>query len=89
MRQMIADARREPAAGSGRSVGRFEREAKDETDMAKHLDTPPPPSSPKRPEDQTTPPYTPGGVTPPDGEVPKSDTERTVPPRTYPPKQNP
>jgi len=47
------------------------------------------PKSPKRPTDQTTPPYTPGGVTPPEGEVPHSTEERTPPPSTLPPKRTP
>ena len=47
------------------------------------------PKSPKRPDDQTSPPYTPGGVTPPEGDLPASPAERTPPPDTYPPKQKP
>ena len=57
--------------------------------MTKHLDTPPPPKSPKHPSDDRMPPYTPGSVPPPEGELPKSDTEKTAPPNSYPPKQNP
>ena len=49
-----------------------------------------PPGSPQHPgDDVVMPPYTPGGVPPPDGDLPKSDRERTPPPDTYPPKQNP
>lgn len=57
--------------------------------MAKHLDAPPPPKSPRRPNDDRMPPYSPGGVPAPDGDLPKSDCEKTPPPNTYPPKQNP
>ena len=57
--------------------------------MAKHLDTPPPPKSPRLPNDDRMPPYSPGGVPAPDGALPKSEREKTPPPDTYPPKQNP
>ncbi|CAO3373646.1 hypothetical protein FHW79_001174 [Azospirillum sp. OGB3] len=58
--------------------------------MTKPLTTPPPPKSPRHPgDDVVMPPYTPGSVPPPDGDLPKSDRERTPPPNTYPPKQNP
>ncbi len=50
---------------------------------------PQPPKSPKRPNDDAMPPYTPGGVPPPEGPLPGSDTERKPPPPTYPPKQTP
>ncbi|WP_435537552.1 hypothetical protein [Azospirillum sp. ST 5-10] len=48
-----------------------------------------PPKSPKRPEDDRMPPYTPGGVPEPAGPVPHSEEERTSPPPTYPPKRAP
>ena len=58
--------------------------------MANAPGTPPElPQSPKRPADQTSPPYTPGGVPAPEGELPSSPAERTPPPNTYPPKQKP
>ncbi|HYG88073.1 MAG TPA: hypothetical protein VD978_17630 [Azospirillum sp.] len=58
--------------------------------MAKDPNTPPKlPKSPKRPADQTSPPYTPGGVPEPEGELPSSPAEHTPPPNTYPPKQKP
>ncbi|MBP2294785.1 hypothetical protein [Azospirillum rugosum] len=57
--------------------------------MTKRIDTPPPPKSPIHPSDDRMPPYTPGSVPPPEGDVPRSDREKTPPPNTYPPKQNP
>ncbi|MCW2237484.1 hypothetical protein M2351_002047 [Azospirillum canadense] len=57
--------------------------------MTKRIDTPPPPKSPTHPSDDRMPPYTPGSVPPPEGDVPQSDREKTPPPNTYPPKQNP
>lgn len=57
--------------------------------MTKRIDTPPPPKAPTHPSDDHMPPYTPGSVPPPEGDVPQSDHEKTPPPNTYPPKQNP
>ncbi len=49
-----------------------------------------PPKSPQHPgDDVVMPPYTPGSVPPPEGDLPRSDREKTPPPNTYPPKQNP
>ena len=50
---------------------------------------PHPPKSPRRPNDDAMPPYTPGGVPEPEGPVPRSQEERRPPPPTYPPKQTP
>lgn len=56
--------------------------------MTRRLDTPPPRPT-RRPPDATTPPYTPGGVTPPTGEGAESPDEKTAPPDSYPPKRKP
>lgn len=58
--------------------------------MTRRLDRPPiPPTPRKRPADDHMPPYTPGGVPPPDGDLPSSSEEGAVPPTTYPPKRKP
>ncbi|GAA4251398.1 hypothetical protein GCM10022293_22030 [Azospirillum formosense] len=84
----------EPAIGGIRSLkavrNRPNRNHEETPGMTRPLTTPPPPKSPRHPgDDVVMPPYTPGSVPPPDGDLPKSDRERTPPPNTYPPKQNP